>query len=168
MKGKSKGQTEKKLAEMGIELPTPTAPIAAYVPFVRSGDLIFISGQMPIGPEGCVTGTLSAADHSSDATPAADSKLGIAIGASKLAAVNLLAQLKVALGDLDRVTRVVKLTGFVSSDGTFTQHPQVINGASSLMIDTFGEAGRHARAAVGCSSLPLGAICEVDGIFEVE
>lgn len=162
------GQVEKTLSELGIELPTPTAPVADYVPFVRSGNLVFISGQMPIGPEGCVTGQLSAADHSSDSTPAPDSKLGLAIGAATLAAVNVLAQLKVAIGDLDRVTRVVKLTGFVNADGTFTQHPQVINGASSLMIGAFGEAGRHARAAVGCSSLPLGAICEVEGIFEVE
>jgi len=161
------GQVEKTLAEMGIELPTPTAPVADYVPFVRSGNLVFISGQMPIGPEGCVTGQLSAEDHSSDSTPSPDTKLGLAIGAATLAAVNVLAQLKVTIGDLDRVTRVVKLTGFVNADGTFTQHPQVINGASSLMIGAFGEAGRHARAAVGCSSLPLGAICEVEGIFEV-
>lgn len=162
------GQVEKTLAELGIELPTPATPVADYVPYVRTGNLVFISGQMPIGPEGCVTGRLSAEDHSSDATPPPDSKLGLAIGAATLAAVNVLAQLKVAIGDLDRVTRVVKLTGFVSADGTFTQHPQVINGASSLMIGAFGEAGRHARAAIGCSSLPLGAICEVEGIFEVE
>ena len=96
------------------------------------------------------------------------SKLALAAEAAALCAVNLLAQAKAATGDLDRVTRVVKLTGFVNCDATFTQHPQVINGASSLMGRVFGEAGRHSRAAVGSSSLPRGAIVEVEGVFEIE
>ena len=162
------GQVESTLADMGIELPTPVAPVADYVPFVRTGNLVFVSGQVPIGPEGCITGQLTREDHAANGVPAPGSRLGLATGAATLCAVNVLAQLKAAVGDLDRVRRVVKLTGFVNSDGSFEQHPQVINGASSLMIGAFGENGRHSRAAVGCSSLPLGAICEVEGVFEVE
>lgn len=162
------GRVEATLAEMGIELPEPVAPVADYVPFVRTGDLVFVSGQVPVSPDGVIAGQLDATDHAADGVPAPGSKLGLATGAAALAAVNVLAQLKAAVGDLDRVRRVVKLTGFVNADASFTQHPQVINGASSLMIGAFGERGRHARAAVGCSSLPLGAICEVEGVFEVE
>jgi enamine deaminase RidA (YjgF/YER057c/UK114 family) len=162
------GRVEATLAEMGIDLPTPVAPVADYVPFVRTGNLVFVSGQVPINADGCITGQLTRDDHAANGVPAPGSRLGLATGAATLAAMNVLAQLKAAVGDLDRVKRVVKLTGFVNSDGTFEQHPQVINGASSLMIGAFGESGRHARAAVGCSSLPLGAICEVEGVFEVE
>jgi len=115
-----------------------------------------------------IAGRLTAEDHASDGVPAPGSKLGMAKGAATLSAVNMLAQVKAAIGDLDRVKRVVKLTGFVNCDGSFTQQPQVINGASSLMAGAFGDAGRHARSAVGCSSLPRGAIVEVEGIFEVE
>ena len=162
------GRVESTLSEMGIELPKPVSPVADYVPYVRTGNLVFVSGQVPISPEGVITGQLTSDDHAADGVPAPGSQLGLATGAATLCAVNVLAQLKAAIGDLDRVTRVVKLTGFVNADGTFEQHPQVINGASSLMIGAFGENGRHARAAVGCSSLPLGAICEVEGVFEVE
>ena len=162
------GQVELSLAEIGIVLPRPIAPVADYVPFVKTGNLVFVSGQVPIGPEGVITGQLTSDDHAAEGMPEPSSRLGVATEAAKLCAVNVLAQLKAAVGDLDRVTRVVKLTGFVNSDGTFEQHPQVINGASSLMIGAFGENGRHARAAVGSSSLPLGAVCEVEAIFEVE
>ena len=162
------GDAEARLAEMGITLPEPSVPAADYVPWTRTGNLVYVSGQIPIGPDGLVTGQLTAEDHASDGTTAPGSKLPMAIGAATLCALNLLAHVKSAVGDLDRVTRVVKLNGFVNADGTFTQHPQVINGASSLMIGVFGEAGQHARAAVGSSSLPLGVICEVEGIFEVE
>ena len=162
------GNVEATLADMGIELPQPVAPVADYVPFVRTGNLVFVSGQVPIGGDGVITGQLDRSDHAADGVPAPGSRLGLAVGAATLCAVNVLAQLKAAVGDLDRVTRVVKLTGFVNADPSFTQHPQVVNGASSLMIGAFGDRGRHARAAVGCSSLPLGAICEVEAVFEVE
>ena len=162
------GNVEATLADMGIELPQPVAPVADYVPFVRTGNLVFVSGQVPIGGDGVITGQLDRSDHAADGVPAPGSRLGLAVGAATLCAVNVLAQLKAAVGDLDRVTRVVKLTGFVNADPSFTQHPQVVNGASSLMIGAFGDRGRHARAAVGCSSLPLGALCEVEAVFEVE
>ena len=162
------GNVEATLADMGLELPQPVAPVADYVPFVRTGNLVFVSGQVPIGGNGVITGQLDRSDHAADGVPAPGSRLGLAVGAATLCAVNVLAQLKAAVGDLDRVTRVVKLTGFVNADPSFTQHPQVVNGASSLMIGAFGDRGRHARAAVGCSSLPLGALCEVEAVFEVE
>ncbi len=161
------GQTEAKLKELGITLPEPVAPVADYVPYVQSGNLVFVSGQIPLSPDGIVTGQLTADDHAADGVAAPGSKLQLATGAATLCALNVIAQLKACIGDLDRVVQVVKLTGFVNCDGTFTQHPQVINGASALMIGVFGEAGRHARAAVGSSSLPLGAIAEVEGIFEI-
>ena len=162
------GRIEARLAEMGIELPEPKAPLAKYVPYVQSGNLLFVSGQLPMGKDGLVTGQLTAADHAEGAAPAPGSKLAAAADAAALAAVNLIAQAKAATGDLDRVTRVVKLTGFVSSDGNFAQHHLVINGASALLGEVFGDAGRHARAAVGSSSLPMGVIVEIEGIFEVE
>ena len=162
------GRIEARLAEMGIELPEPVAPLAEYVPFVRTGNLLFVSGQLPIGGDGLATGQLTSADHAADGAPAAGSKLALAAAAAARCAVNLLAQAKAATGDLDRVRRVVKLTGFVNCDASFTQQPQVINGASSLLGGVFGEAGRHSRAAVGSSSLPLGAIVEIEGIFEIE
>ncbi len=161
------GKIEAILEDQGLSLPDPIAPIADYVPFVRTGNLVFISGQVSKGPNGMITGQLTSADHGADGIPAPGSLLGMATGAATLCALNVLSQLKACIGDLDEVVRVVKLTGFVNCDGTFEQHPQVINGASSLMIGVFGEAGRHARAAVGCSSLPGGAIVEVEGVFEV-
>ena len=158
---------EARLEEMDIRLPEPVAPVADYVPFVRTGNLVFVSGQLPFGPDGVITGRLTAEDHAADGVPAPGSKLPLATGAATLCALNVIAQVKACIGDLDQVTRVVKLTGFVNSDGTFEQHPQVINGASALMIGAFGEAGAHSRAAVGSSSLPLGAICEVEAVVEV-
>jgi enamine deaminase RidA (YjgF/YER057c/UK114 family) len=161
------GLIETRLAEMGIQLPEPVVPLAQYVPFVRTGNLLFVSGQLPIGGDGLVTGQLGAADHAADGVPAPGSKLALAADAAGLCAVNLLVQAKAATGDLDRVARVVKLTGFVNCDGSFAQQHLVINGASSLLGDVFGEAGRHSRSAVGSSSLPMGAIVEVEGIFEI-
>ena len=161
------GQIEARLAEMGIQLPEPTVPLAQYVPFVQSGNLLFVSGQLPMGKDGLVTGQLTAADHATDGVPAPGSKLALAAEAARLSAVNLLVQAKAATGDLDRITRVVKLTGFVNCDGGFAQQHLVINGASSLLGDVFGDAGRHSRSAVGSSSLPLGVIVEIEGIFEV-
>ena len=127
-----------------------------------------LQDRFELGRDGVIAGQLDRSDHAANGVPAPGSKLGLAVGAATLCAVNVLAQLKGAIGDLDRVARVVKLTGFVNADSSFTQHPQVVNGASSLMIGAFGDKGRHARAAVGCSSLPLGAICEVEAVFEVE
>lgn len=154
------GKIDARLAELGITLPDPVAPLAAYVPYVQTGNLVFVSGQLPMGAGDLPMGHLTAADHDGAAVDAAKA-------AAKQCALNLLAHVKAATGDLDRVSRVVKLTGFVNCDGTFTQHPQVINGASELMGAVFGDAGQHARAAVGSSSLPLGAVVEVEGIFEI-
>ncbi|MSO97617.1 MAG: RidA family protein [Rhodospirillaceae bacterium] len=152
------GTVEKRLKELGIALPTAAAPIANYVPAVRSGNLLFISGQLPLKDgkvafEGQVGNLLS---------------LEQGIEAARLCALNIIAQASTALsGDLDKVKRVVKLTGFVACLPTFTQHPQVINGASDVMVQVFGDAGRHARAAVGAPSLPRGAAVEVEAVFEV-
>ncbi len=161
------GRIEARLAEMGIELPEPVAPLAQYVPFVLTGNLLFVSGQLPTGPDGLVTGRLTAADHAGDGVPAPGSKLALAAEAASFSAINLIVQAKAATGDLDRVARVVKLTGFVNCDDSFAQQHLVINGASSLMGEVFGEAGRHSRSAVGSSSLPLGVIVEIEGIFEI-
>jgi enamine deaminase RidA (YjgF/YER057c/UK114 family) len=161
------GRIEARLLEMGIKLPEPTVPLAQYVPFVQTGNLLFVSGQLPLGPDGLVTGQLTGADHAADGVPASGSKLALAAEAAAFSAVNLLVQAKAATGDLDRVRRVVKLTGFVNCDGSFAQQHLVINGASSLLGDVFGDAGRHSRSAVGSSSLPLGVIVEIEGIFEI-
>ena len=142
------------------------APVAAYVPYVQTGNLIFVSGQVPLGPDGIMSGHLTAADHAQDGV--ASEALTHAIAAARLCALNVLAHVNAATGNLDKVKRVVKLTGFVNCDGTFSQHPQVINGASELMAAIFDDRGQHARAAVGSSSLPLGSVVEVEGIFEVE
>lgn len=146
-----------RLAALGTTLPTPPAPVASYVPFVRVGDLLFISGQIP----------------SQDGKVAYSGKLGDTVSledgqaAAKLCAINLLAQAQAALGSLDKVKQVVKLTGFVACTPAFTAQPQIINTASELMLAVFGEAGRHARAAVGAPSLPLDAAVEIEAIFAV-
>ena len=148
---------ETRLGELGIELPETAASVANYVPVARTGDLLFVSGQLPM-EDGKVVWTGTVGDL-----------LSIEEGAeaARLCAINMLAQLRAALdGDLNRVKRVVRLGGFVASAGDFTAQPQVINGASDLMVDLFGDLGRHARAAVGVSVLPLGAAVEVEGLFE--
>ena len=152
------GRIATKLSELGIALPNPAAPQGAYVPFVRVGALLFISGQITAGESGLeYVGTVGKEINLEDAKRAA-----------RLAAVNVIAQAAQALGgDLDRVQRVVKVTGFVNAVPGFTQHPEVINGASELFAQVFGEAGRHARAAVGASSLPRNVAVEVEAIFEV-
>jgi len=147
-----------RLADLGIDLPEPVAPVANYVPFVRTGNQVFISGQVSIGAEGLVKGTLGG-----------DMDIAAGQAAARLCAINLISQLKAACeGDLSRVKRVVKLGGFVAATADFTDIPQVINGCSDLMVEVFGDAGRHARSAVSCPVLPLGAAVEVDGVFEVE
>ena len=147
-----------RLADLGIDLPEPVAPVANYVPFVRTGNQVFISGQVSIGAGGLVKGTLGG-----------DMDIAAGQAAARLCAINLISQLKAACeGDLSRVKRVVKLGGFVAATADFTDIPQVINGCSDLMVEVFGDAGRHARSAVSCPVLPLGAAVEVDGVFEVE
>ena len=148
---------ETRLDELGITLPETAAAVANYLPVARTGDLLFVSGQLPMA----------------DGRMAWSGRLGEALDidqgrqAARLCAINMLAQLRAALdGELDRVRRVVRLGGFVASAEDFTAQPQVINGASDLMVDVFGEAGRHARAAVGVNVLPLGAAVELEGLFE--
>jgi len=152
------GTVEKKLAELGIVLPTPAAPVANYVPFVRTGKLLIISGQLCFDAEGKIvaTGQLGGSVSIEDGAKAAQA-----------CAVNLLAQLKSALGELDKVVRVVRLGGFINSAPGFPDGPKVMNGASDLMVAAFGDKGRHARTTIGVSALPLDAAVEVEGAFEV-
>ncbi len=144
-----------RLAEAGIVLPEPRAPVANYVPFVITGKQLFISGQVSSGPSGLVKGRLGA-----------DMTLEQGYEAAKLCAINLIAQAKAALGDLERVTRVVKLGGFVNAAPDFVEIPKVVNGCSDLFVLAFGDKGRHARSAVACPVLPLGAAVEVDAVIE--
>jgi enamine deaminase RidA (YjgF/YER057c/UK114 family) len=151
------GTFEKKLEELGITLPTPAAPIANYVGFVRTGRLLFVSGQL------CLA----------DGVLVAKGKLGPQVtvergqAAARACAVNVLAQVKAALGDLDKVTRVVRLGGFINSAPDFLDGPAVMNGASDLMVAVFGDKGRHARTTIGVAALPADAAVEVEGTFEV-
>ena len=152
------GTVEGRLAALGITLPQPAAPIANYVGFNFAGpNLLVVSGQIPL-VEGriTVTGKVGAAVSVEQATAAARTCL-----------VNVVAQVKAALGDLDRVKRVVRLGGFIAAGPDFTQHAQVMNGASDLAVEIFGEAGRHARSTIGVPSLPGDAAVEVEGMFEV-
>jgi enamine deaminase RidA (YjgF/YER057c/UK114 family) len=152
------GRIDLRLKELGIELPTPPAPVASYVPFVVSGNLAFISGQVTIAPDGLkYVGTVGAELTLEDGKAAA-----------RLCAINVLAQAKAAAGgDLDRIKRCVKVTVFVNAVPGFTQHPEVANGASDLFVEVFGDAGRHARAAVGAGSLPRNVAIEVEAVFEL-
>ncbi|WP_417496723.1 RidA family protein [Maricaulis sp.] len=148
---------ETRLTELGITLPDPAAPVANYVPFVRTGDQVYVSGQVSMGPDGLVKGTLGL-----------DMDVEAGQAAARLCAINLIAQLKAACGgDLSRLKRVVKLGGFVAAAPGFTDIPKVINGCSDLMVAVFGDAGRHARSAVSCPVLPLGAAVEIDGVFVI-
>ncbi|MDD7969667.1 RidA family protein [Roseinatronobacter alkalisoli] len=148
---------ETRLSELGLTLPDAPAPAANYVPFVQSGALVFVSGQISTGADGLICGKLGA-----------DMDIAQGTAAAKSCALALIAQLRVACGgDLTRLKRVVKLTGFVNCTADFTDQPKVVNGASDLMVAVFGEAGRHARVAVGAPSLPLGVAVEIDGIFEI-
>lgn len=147
---------DSKLAELGITLPAAPAPAANYVPYVQTGNLLFVSGQISSGPGGLITGRLGA-DMAAEAGAEAARNCGLA----------LLAQARAALGSLDRITRVVKLNGFVNSTPEFTDQPEVINGCSDLMVEVFGDKGRHARAAVSAPALPRGVAVEIEAIFEV-
>ena len=152
------GSAEKKLRELGISLPKPPAPIANYVPFVRTGNLLTVSGQL------CFDG---------DSKLVAKGQLGGAVSiengqkAARACAINLLAQVKVAIGDLDKVVRVVRLGGFINSAVGFGDGPKVMNGASDLMVAVFGDKGKHARSTVGVAALPADAAVEVEAVFEV-
>jgi enamine deaminase RidA (YjgF/YER057c/UK114 family) len=152
------GRIDQRLNELGIDLPAANVPAGNYVPFVRTADLLFISGQIPLADgKPAFIGTLGA-----------DLDVEDGAAAARICALSILAQAREALGgDLDRVVRCVKLSGFVASTPDFTDHPKVINGASDLLVEVFGEAGRHARAAVGMSALPLGVAVEVEAVFEV-
>ncbi|MGR3563460.1 MAG: RidA family protein [Heliomarina sp.] len=149
---------ESRLAELGVTLPDAPAPAANYVPYVQTGDIVYVSGQISQDANGPVKGKLGA-------------DLGAEEGAAaaKLCAISLLAQVRAACGgDLDRLVRVVKLTGFVNSTADFTDQPKVINGCSDFMVEALGDAGRHARSAVSAASLPLGVAVEIEGIFQIK
>lgn len=151
------GKIDARLGELGISLPEAAAPVANYVAFVRSGNLLHVSGQIAQDENGPVKGKLGA-----------DMETGAGAAAARRCALSLIAQARAACdGDLDRIVRVVKLNGFVNSAPDFTDQPKVINGASDLMVEVFGAAGRHARSAVGVAGLPLGVAVEIDAIFEI-
>jgi enamine deaminase RidA (YjgF/YER057c/UK114 family) len=149
---------EQKLLGLDITLPTPATPIANYVPVVRIGNMLTVSGQLCLGPDG---------------KPSATGQLGSRVSveegrnAARDCAINLIAQVKAAIGDLDKVVRVVRLGGFINSAPGFADGAEVMNGASDLMVEVFGDKGRHARSTVGVSALPLDAAVEVEGLFEV-
>ena len=150
-------QIQARLAELGLTLPELVAPFATYVPSVRTGSLLHISGQVSTDGQGGIKGTVGE-----------DVDFDTAVGAARVCGLNLLAQMKSALdGDLDRVVRVVKLGGFVQAGPGFYDVPKVINGCSDLMVEVFGDAGRHARSAVGVYKLPLNFAVEVDAVVEV-
>jgi enamine deaminase RidA (YjgF/YER057c/UK114 family) len=148
---------EDRLSALGVVLPQPTAPVANYVPFVRAGDLVHISGQVSVDSNGGVRGVVGE-----------DVDLDAGIKAARLCGINLLAQMKAAAdGDLGRIVRVVKLGGFVQAGPGFFDIPKVVNGCSDLMVEAFGDAGRHARSAVGVYRLPLNFAVEVDAVVQV-
>jgi enamine deaminase RidA (YjgF/YER057c/UK114 family) len=148
---------EQRLTQLGLKLPEALQPVANYVPFLLSGDQLFISGQISQDAAGNVmTGVLGAGLSVADGQAAA-----------RQSALSLLAQARAALGSLNRIVQVLRLTGFVASTAGFTDHPKVVNGASDLLVDVLGEAGRHTRSAVGVASLPLGACVEIDAILKI-
>jgi enamine deaminase RidA (YjgF/YER057c/UK114 family) len=153
------GTVEKRLADLGVVLPTPTTPVANYVPFVRTRNMLVCSGQICFDADGKLV---------------AKGKLGGGVSietgqkAARACAINLLAQVKAAVGDLDKVVRVIRLGGFINSTPDFVEGPKVMNGASDLMVEAFADKGRHARTTVGVAVLPQDAAVEVEGIFEVD
>lgn len=156
----SNGKVEQRLADIGVTLPVPAAPLANYTPFVRTGSLVVISGQLCLGADGRLDsrhiGRVGDNVSAEDATEAA-----------RLCAINVLAQLRACIGDLDLVTRCVRLGGFINATPAFSAHAGIMNGASDVMVEALGDAGRHARSTVGVASLPLSAVVEVEGMFEV-
>lgn len=152
---------EKRLGELAITLPKAAAPVANYVPFVKEGALVTISGQLCLGPDGKL-----APEHIGKV--GAEVSPEIAKAAGRLCAINVIAQLKAAVGDLDRVTRCIRLGGFIASAPDFIGQAAVMNGASDLLVEVFGDKGRHARSTIGVAALPLGASVEVEALFAVE
>jgi len=151
-------QIETRLAELGVTLPEAAAPAANYVPFVQVGDLVFVSGQISMKDGALITGKVGA-----------DLDTAAGAAAAKTCAIGLLAQLKAACGgDMDRLVRVVKLTGFVNSTPDFTKQPKVINGCSDFLVEALGDAGRHSRSAVSAGALPLGVAVEIEAIFQIK
>ena len=148
---------EERLKELGVELPSAATPVANYIPAVRSGNLAFLSGHGPLEKNRLITGKLGS-----------DLTVEEGYQAARLVAVGLLGSLKALIGDLERVRRIVKLLGMVNCEPTFMEQPRVINGASDLLVEVFGERGRHARSAVGMNALPLNISVEIEMIVEVE
>ena len=147
---------EEKIKSLGIQLPDPPTPAGSYIPVVKTGNLLFISGQIPMDNGKVVfTGKVS------------DDNIEIAQKSARMCAINILAQIKREVGNLDKVTKIIRLSGFVNSSLEFTQHPKVINAASDLIFEIFGDKGKHSRIAVGVTSLPLGSMTEIDAIVEV-
>lgn len=152
------GQFETRLAELGVSLPEAPAPAANYLPYVQVGDMLYVSGQISKRDDGLITGKLG---DDMDTPAGAE--------AAKVCAIALLAQVKAACGgDLDRLQRVVKLTGFVNSTADFVEQPQVINGASDFLGEALGDTGKHSRSAVSAASLPFGVAVEIDGVFQIK
>jgi enamine deaminase RidA (YjgF/YER057c/UK114 family) len=153
-------KTEARLEALGVALPTPAAPVANYVPFVIAGSLLVISGQLPFGADGKID-------------PAHAGKIGggvsieAAKGAARLAAINVLAQAKAAVGDLDKIRRCIRLGGFINAAPGFAALPAIMNGASDFIVEVLGDAGRHARSTVGVAELPLESCVEVEAMFEI-
>jgi enamine deaminase RidA (YjgF/YER057c/UK114 family) len=153
------GKIDARLAELGITLPPAAAPAANYVPTVRSGNLVFVAGQVTFDAKG---------ERQFIGKLGREFTVEQGQQAARLCALNVLAQMKAALGgDLDRIVRCVRVGGFVNAVPDFADHPKVINGASDLFVQVLGDAGKHARAAIGCGSLPLGVATEVEAVFEV-
>lgn len=147
-----------RLADLGVTLPDAPAPAANYVPFVQVGDIVYISGQISNGPDGFIIGKLGA-----------DMDVDAGAAAAKTCAISLLAQVQAACGgNIERLVRVVKLTGFVNSTADFGDQPKVINGASDFLVEALGDAGRHSRSAVSAASLPFGVAVEIEGIFQIK
>lgn len=148
---------EEKIKQIGIKLPTPPDPAGSYIPVVKTGNLVYVSGQIPM-EDGKVSYTGKVTDEN----------IEMAQKAARICAINILAQLKKELGDLEKISKIVRLSGFVNSVPEFTQHPKVINAASDLFYEIFGENGKHSRIAVGVSSLPLNSMTEIDAIVEIK
>ncbi|XWN29557.1 MAG: RidA family protein [Devosia sp.] len=148
---------EDRLAEMGLSLPAASAPAGSYVPVVQTGSLLFVSGQLPMGAGGL--------EHVGRCGE--NVSMEMAQDAARLCALNILAQVKVVVGDLEKINRIVKVNGFVNSTPDFGDHPKVINGASDLFAAALGDKGKHARAAVGVANLPFGAAVEVEAVVEI-
>ena len=148
---------EEKIKSIGIKLPNPPSPAGSYIPVVKSGNLLYVSGQIPMEDGKVVfTGKVS------------DTNIETAQKSARICAINILAQLKKELGDLEKISRIIRLSGFVNSGPEFTQQPKVINAASDLFYEIFGEGGKHSRIAVGVSSLPLNSMTEIDAIVEIK